>query len=183
MPAEVEIQYRPRRVTGFGFAATWLVTAGVLVWVGVVLVPEDRAAMDGLPLLLFTVVPIRLFSWVMAGVFLVLAFAVGRRTVRARPTLTVSSSGVILPSGAKIPWAGVLSASVTRDGALEIEVESNRDAGSTRRRGAWWNRRRRRNSGNEAVTLSSFELGEAPDRVAAEMHRRMGGVSSPSGDG
>jgi hypothetical protein len=98
VPTET-IEYRPRVFLGLAFAAIFAVTAVILVWLGLILRPADRAAIDGATLLLLTVVPIRLFSWTFAAVFMFFGLRIARRTLNAEPTLVVSEASVTLPTG------------------------------------------------------------------------------------
>lgn len=92
------LEYRPNTMLGLALAAVCSVTAAMLLWIGFVLGPDDVASMDGLNLILFTVVSIRLFSWAAAAVFAVLAIFLARRTLHAEATLTISPNGVTLPN-------------------------------------------------------------------------------------
>jgi hypothetical protein len=72
-------EYRPSPRATLLVTMVWVATAAVLFWLGTILGPEDREAMDGFALLLFTLVPIRLFSWTMAVVFLGIGVSTARR--------------------------------------------------------------------------------------------------------
>ncbi len=158
-----------------------IVTAVVLAWVGNVLGPESRSGMDGFVLLLFTVVPIRAFSWVMAVVFVVLAVRVGHRALQDAPSLTIAANGLILPRGEVASWSIVRSVVLDAQGNLVIEVATS---GKVRVEGGWFERIRqpRRIRAGESITLSSFDLGADPAAVAEDLSRRLAEARSPGGE-
>ena len=162
-------------------ASVFLVTALSLAWIGVVLGPESRSGMDGLALVLFTVVPIRPFSWVMAVIFAVLGVRVVRRAIRDAPSLVISSDGLTLPRGDVAPWSAVRSASLDAQGNVVIELAASNSVRDEKR---WFERMRRprRIGEGESVTLSSFDLGTDPAAVAEDLSRRLAEVRPPGGE-
>jgi hypothetical protein len=165
-------EYRPKVPLGFALAGIWVVTAMILVWVGVVLRPDDRAAMDGFTLILFTAIPIRLFSWTAAAFFAFFGFRVARRALRAEPTLVLSEANLTLPDGKVVPWSQV-SAKVEKNGLLVIVVadpHSNRGSENILPK---WRRWLARRLNDNQVALSSFDLGADPAVVAAALESRI----------
>ena len=140
--------------------------------------PESRSGMDGLALVLFTVVPIRPFSWVMAVIFAVLGVRVVRRAIRDAPSLVISSDGLTLPRGDVAPWSAVRSASLDAQGNVVIELAASNSVRDEKR---WFERMRRprRIGEGESVTLSSFDLGTDPAAVADDLSRWLAEVRPP----
>ena len=165
------IEYRPKTAVGLIFAGIFAVTAVILLYVGFILGPADREAMDVFTRLLFTLVPIRLFSWTFAAVFLALGIQVTRRTLRSEPTLLISEAGVTLPTGKVVPWEQVRSVEVARKDQLLLEIAPER-AVTRPLRGPSWLRRLMSSSPEGQVQVSSFALGADPVAVAAELEGR-----------
>jgi len=172
-PATNAVEYRPSTGFGISAAAIFVVTAAALVWIGATLGPQDRAAMDGFTLLLFTVVPIRAFSWVCGAAFLALGYRSARRALDGEPALVVSDTGILLIGGRAIPWDRVRSAEVSPSGLLVLQFvpargENGRPAGRR-----WWLGPLRGGKEENRVALSSLDLGTDPVAVAAEIARRI----------
>ena len=165
------IEYRPRVAPSLAVAVVWFATAGVVAWLGLILGPEDRGAMDGFALLLFTVVPIRLFCWTMAPVLAALGVYLARRSLAGPPTLVLMSDGLVLRSGVLIQWGEITSAELASEGDLVIGVESLEPA----RGSGVWSLLKRLVSPRRGQTLafSPFELGSRAEDVVAELKRRM----------
>lgn len=72
-----------RRQVATSLAVALFIGAAALVWAGRVLDRSDVAGMDGGPLLLFSIIPIRPFAW---GMALVLAGLGGLIMARASKT-------------------------------------------------------------------------------------------------
>lgn len=169
MPSELT-EYRPNATLGYVFAGVFTATAAILVWLGIVLSPDDRAAMDGWTLLLFTVVPIPLFSWTAAAVFLILGVRIARRSMRAQPTMLVSDAGVTLPTGTLVPWSRLASVKASET-ELRLTLLANSDAPpKTPKLWLVWLRWLRRDE--DKIILSSFELGADPAAVAEAIESR-----------
>ena len=164
------IEYRPSTALGLAMSAVLLVTAIVLVWLGTILGPDDREAMDGLVLLLFTAIPIRLFAWTMAVVFLVIGGATARAVLRRTPTLRISQDGLTLRSGPPIPWSRLRSANLTADGLLELGLGSD-DIEASKRRGLL--ARLVPGRAKNRIVLSSLDLGADPAEVAQVIQERL----------
>lgn len=167
-------EYRPNKSLGIVFAVIFVVTALVLVWVGVVLRPDDRAAMDGLTRILFTVIPIRLFSWTAAAVFAFLGVRIARRAIRAEPTLIIAEADVTFPTGKVIPWSQVTSAEVDKNDLLVIVTALGRAEQTTPNARLSWLRWLGRGQDPNQVVLSSFDLGADPGTVAALLQSKIG---------
>ena len=175
------IEYRPRLTHSLVAAGVWLITASILAWLGLILGPEDRGAMDGLTLLLFTVVPIRLFSWTMATVFAALGVFSARRGLGGRPSLVLSSQGLVLRSGRSIPWSEITSTEVTPSGVLLIDVESRESLSEPPGVRSWFGRLGR-NLASQQLALSSFELGTSAEEVVGELERCLASTSLRGGE-
>ncbi len=162
-------------------AAVWIIAAVSLAWAGAVLGPESRSGMDGFVLLLFTVVPIRPFSWVMAVVFVGQAIKVGSRAFRGTPSLVISSDGLTLPRGDVAPWPAVRSAALDAQGNLVISLRTRDNARDNER---WLERVRllRRKGEEESVTLSASDLGTDPAGVVKDLARWLAEVRPPGGE-
>jgi hypothetical protein len=175
------IEYRPRLAPTLVVSAIFGVTGAILVWLGLILGPEDRAAMEGVERLLFTVIPIGLFSWIMAAVFFALCIRVAFRFAQAAPTMAVSGEGLTPPAGKLVLWSKVRSVEVITGDILVIEVESETDRPAPRGGRSWLSRLRHRRDARR-ITLSSADLGDAPTAVAAELRKRMADASGlPAG--
>ena len=165
------IEYRPNRIVGCTFAAIFFLTAAILVWIGNVLGPDDVASMDGVNLILFTVVPISLFSWIAATVFALLGILILRRTLRTHPTLIILDEGLTLPTGEFIPWSSVISSEVKGNElimALTEDMSMGRQESKVRALVPRWLRAR---NGRNQLILSSLALGADPAAVEAEIKR------------
>ncbi len=92
------IQYRPAVLQSLVSGGVWLVTAIILAWLGKILGPEDTAAMEGFTLLLFTVVPIRLFCWTAALILAGMSGYLLRRGLGGSDTTEHISSFLFLRS-------------------------------------------------------------------------------------
>lgn len=172
------IQYRPTVLAGLVLTGIFAATAIILAWLGMILDPSDVDAMDGFTRVLFTAVPIRLFSWAGAAICLLFAGAIARRTFRSAPTLVLSESGLVIHERPRVPWSDIRAADVTRGGVLRIVVDRR---GATERLDAApaLSRQRRSRTDQRSVTLSSFDLGADPSLVAAEIEvRRAPSVSN-----
>lgn len=156
--------------------AIFFVTAAILIWVGFVVQPDDRAAMEGFTRLMFTVIPIPLFSWTAATVFTILGIRIARRTLRTQPTLIASQSGLTLPSGAIIPWLQVKSAEVAENSTIKIAIGDPDSDPVPPHVGPIWRRWFGGGTDEDLVILSSFELGADPATVAEELERRRASV-------
>jgi len=176
MPSET-IEYRPNVYLAFAFAAIFVVTAAILVWLGAILRPEDRAAMGGLTLILFTAIPISLFSWAAAAVFTVLGLRVVRRSLRAQATLIVSETNVTLSNGKVIPWSQVASAKAHDNALLLTVVADTQIHPKPARPRRMWLRWLVRARNESQVVMSSFDLGADPAAVATELESRRAEVA------
>ena len=159
-------EYRPSPKTGFFFACVFVAAAGALLWLGAILTRDSAAAMDGVTRLLFTAVPIRLFAWTLAAVFLLFGIRIVQKSMSKRPTLTISDSGLGLPDGRVLPWQSVASAQSTQ-GNLEIRIArgpagSEGVSGNVTRRGRF-----SRKPSQDTIRVSAFDLGADPSAVAA----------------
>ena len=129
-----------------------IAAAGLLIWVGSILTPDDVSTIDGLEGLLFRYVPVGPFTWIGGAVFASLGVRMVFRAIRAETTLRLTTTGVTLPRGTETAWDQVVDARANRkDDLLTIEVE-----------GA---------EGSRTVRLSAFDLGASPHEVAAEIER------------
>lgn len=160
-------EYRPRKAMGLLVVAIWVLTASVLAWLGVILGPEDREAMDGLSRLLFTVVPIRFFSWAMAAVFLWMGVRTGRHVFGREPSLAISADGLRFRDGEWLAWAAVESVESQEEGMLRIELLSPGEPAS-KTEGIGFLGRLRSGKERGSKVLSSFELGAPPVEVVAK---------------
>ncbi len=163
------LEFRPRKSTGLFLAGVLIVTGCIMIWLGFILNPADAEATDGIARLLFTVVPIRWFSWLFGLVFVLMGFQKFRQVFRDAPVLSLTEGGLILETGAVIPWTHIKSVEVSKDDILHIDIVRDRappDAESERLPGP------RINSRNRPVVLSSFELGEDPKIVAEAIEAR-----------
>jgi hypothetical protein len=133
--------------------------------------------MDGLTLLLFTVVPIRLFSWTMATVFAARGVLSARRALGGAPTLVLSSQGLVLRSGRPIAWSEITSTEVTPSGLRLIAVGSREPRG-----GRSWLGRLGRKRASQQLAISSFELGTTVEEVVGEMERCLASTSLRGGE-
>ena len=97
--------YGPNRTFAMVAVSVFIGTAFALAWLGTALGPKDLGAMDGFQKLLFTVVPIRPFSWVFSAVFGFFGVRLGLRGWRARPSLIISTQGFSVGTGALQPWS------------------------------------------------------------------------------
>ena len=166
------IEYRPNKAVGVTFTGMFFVTSAILVWVGFVLGPDDVASIDGLNRILFTAVPIWLFSWTAAAVFASLAFLIARRSFRTAPTLSIAERGVTLPTGKLVPWSDVLSVEAS-ESELALTIAKNvTGSANTRRWPALWTRRRVAGVDDGRVLVSSFALGADPAQVRQEIEMR-----------
>ena len=175
------IEYRPGVGPGLAVSGIWFATAGLVAWLGLILGPEDRAAMDGFALLLFTAIPIRLFSWTMAPLLAALGVYFVRRSLGGPPSLAVSPEGLSLRSGRRIPWTEIASVQVTKEGHLVIDVEVPGSSGVSTRTWSWLKPFHRAASGRR-VSLSPFDLGCGAEEVATEVGRRMVDLTSAGGE-
>jgi hypothetical protein len=172
------LEYRPGVLRTLVASGVWSIAAVLVAWMGVILGPEDRAAMDGFALLLFTVVPIRAFCWTMAPLLAGLGVYLAHRGLAGAPSLALSSEGMTLRSGRAIPWSEVTSTAVTPKGELLIEVDAHvrsTEPASTR----WRPMRSRGVRRADQLALSSFDLGTNAQNVAAEVEKRMIGRRDP----
>ncbi len=181
MPSET-IEYRPKTSLAFACAAIFVVTAAILVWLGIILSPDDRAAADGLTRILFTAIPIPLFAWAAAAVFTVLGLLVARRSFRADPTLIVTETSVTLPNGKVIPWSQVASAKAHENALLLILVADPQAHRKPPRPRPRWLRWLGCGRDENHLVMSSFDLGADPAAVAAELESRRAEVAH-EGDG
>jgi hypothetical protein len=169
-------EYRPGKIAGLVFAAIFLATAAVLVWLGITLTPRDVKAMDGLNRIIFTVVPIWLFAWVFALVFALFAFGFLHRTLRSEPTLSVSAEGVKVYREKLIQWSAIKQIEAS-ESELILTLAPDADAcrDESQRRKKWVFRR----SGKGRVVLSSLALGALPGDVKSELEIRRMSVNTP----
>jgi hypothetical protein len=143
-----------------------LVTAGVLLWLGTVLTRDAATAMDGFTRLLFTAVPVQLFAWTLAAVFVLLGVRIAQRSLSKRPTLTISDSGLGLPDGRVLPWQAIDSAEPTQANLqIRIAREPSRSPETPLAKG--WRSRFSRRSTQNTIVMSAFDLGAHPSVVAA----------------
>jgi hypothetical protein len=161
-----DAEYRPGRKTGFFLASLMLGTAGVLLWLGAILTRDAATAMDGFTRLLFTAVPIRLFAWTLAAVFLLFGVRIAQRSLSKRPTLTISDSGLGLPDGRVLPWQAVDSAEPTRAN-LKIRIAREPPGSPVMPLTTGWRSRFSRRSTQNTIVLSAFDLGADPSVVVA----------------
>lgn len=159
-PLPTSLHYRPSVPATLAQASIWIVVAVLLFWIGSVLGPESRAGMDGFTLLLFTVIPIRLFSWSMAVVFGAMGALTLRRTFSGAPTLTLSDQGMRLRSGRDVAWDDVLGVRLDDEGALQVSLAPDPEAA---RGGSRWSRMFQ--SPPDQLSFSGFELGQATQGV------------------
>jgi hypothetical protein len=168
------VEYRPNKTLGFAFAALFILTAAILLWVGSILGPDDVASVDGFNRILFTVVPISLFSWAGASVFTVLGLLIARQSLRTDPTLTISDDGATLANGTAIQWSDVISVEAKESElvltiAEDVTGNGNEPRKTKARRTSWW----RRGTSDHRLVMSSLALGADPARVKTEIESRM----------
>jgi hypothetical protein len=161
-------EYRPRAVVGLLVAFVWFLTAGILAWLGFLLGPEDREALDGFVLLLFTIVPIRTFSWTMALVFLWMGVGTVHRIFIGEPALALSEDGIRIRTGRALKWREIESINLQSDGILRIDPVAAQDQPALRGLGRWLSLLRTE-GGRGPIFLSSHELGASTDHVAQEL--------------
>ena len=155
-------EFRPdRRVSGLA-ALLFVGTGAVLIWLGFVLAPSDREAMDGFQRLLFTIVPIKPFSWAMGLVFMALGLRVAYRGLRGPPSLVVSDAGLTLGAKGEVPWLAVARVSLPSPDSLLIEIL--------------------RDTEPERTVLSRFELGRDPEAVVELIRTRVPGAAVDQDD-
>jgi len=145
--------YRPNRAYTVFLSLLLLTTAALLVWLGVILAPEDREAMDGIQRLVFTVVPIKPFAWLGGAVFALLGVRLAIRGGRSRPSLVVSADGFSIGGGELKPWSDMTAASTPRPEHLLLDVVRSPEESAA----------------SERVLFSQFDLGEDPMAVLAEI--------------
>ena len=158
MPSSLD--YRPRPFATCLLASLWFVVAILLIWIGTVLGPESRAGMDGFTLLLFTVIPIRLFSWTMAVVIGGLGTVTLAQAFTGQPALTLSDQGMRLRSGREIAWSSVSGVRLDDEGSLLVSVIP--DPGATPAGSRW---ARMFQSPPDQLSFSGFGLGHPPQGV------------------
>ena len=164
-------------MAGLLISSVWLLTAGILAWLGLILGPEDQEGIDGVARLLFTVVPIRVFSWTMAVLFLWMGILTANRVFRGDPTLVICAEGLRLRSGRQVRWKEIDRIEVRRNGMLEVVMVGSRELPQRNR---LWKRFARAQSENDRrpILLSPFELGAAPTKVAKEVQERLNEAGS-----
>lgn len=145
--------YAPSRGFGAFVVAIWLVTGLILFWLGFILEPADRDAMDGLQRLFFTIVPIKPFAWAMSIAFLGFAGATAKRVMSDTPALLLTDSFLETRKGERFTWSEVEEVESLKDQALRITVN-------------------REEAGLRVIQIGSFELGTAPAEVVEEIERR-----------
>ena len=137
-----------------------IAAAGLLIWVGSFLTPDDISTIDGLEGLLFRYVPVGPFTWIGGAIFASLGVRMVFKAVRAEMTLRLAPTGVTLPRGTEAAWHQIVDAQASRkDDLLTITADLA--------------------EGSQTVRLSAFDLGASPREVAAEiaLRRRMLGAS------
>jgi hypothetical protein len=138
-----------------------IAAAGLLIWVGAVLTPDDISTIDGLEGLLFRYVPVGPFTWIGGAVFASLGVRMVFKAIRAETTLRLTSTGVVLPGGAEAAWHQIVGAQASRkDDLLTLEVDLP--------------------EGRRSVRLSAFDLGASPQEVAAELARQRSRLEPPA---
>jgi hypothetical protein len=160
-------EYRPNPRVGIVLSGLFAIVAGILIWLGVVLTGDAADAMDGFTRLLFTAVPVRLFAWTLAAVFLFLGIRIATKTMSKRPTLTISDLGLGLPDGTMLLWPEIESAEAVHASTLKVTfrprpAQSRDPAPSIGWRG-WLTRK----PPEHRIVVSAFDLGADPSMVAA----------------
>jgi hypothetical protein len=153
-------EYRPSRTAAVALGGIFAVTAIVLAVLGTLLTDADVSGIDGIERLLFTVVPVRWFSWAMAAVFLAMGARVVARGFRSAPVLVLDRTGLTLDGEGRTPWNEVDEIrSLPKPSALQLRL------------------------GERTVSLSSFDLGDDPASVAecmAELKARRPPTRDPT---
>lgn len=162
------IAYRPNTAVGLVFSGAFFVTSAILIWLGAILGPNNVAAMDGFNRILFTAIPIWLFSWATAVVFAFLGFLIARRTLRTEPTLAASGDGLRLPTGKMTEWSNIQSIDALENELVLIVEKQEIDDARTPR--SWvLNRLRQAGTNDRKLHISSFALGACPEKVREEL--------------
>ena len=91
-----------------------IAAAGLLIWVGSILTPDDVSTIDGLEGLLFRYVPVGPFTWIGGAVFASLGVRMVFKAIRADTTLRLTTTGVTLPRGTEAAWDQVVDARANR---------------------------------------------------------------------
>ncbi len=164
--------YRPNRTFSLTMASVFVGTAGVLAWMGAVLSQADLEAMDGFQRAFFSVVPIRPFSWVFAGVFAFLGVRLGIRGWRARASLVISEGGFSVGTGELQPWSRLQSATNPKGDHLVLQLLPPGTSGSgDEGQAPPGPGSKPRSTRVTRVTLSQFDLGDHPKAVAEAIER------------
>ncbi len=169
------IVYRSKPVAAIIFGGIFVVTGLILVGLAFVLGPEDREAMSGVHAVLFSVVPIKLFCWIFAFVFVALGAAVIYGGLKAKPALVLSEHGLTLQDGEVIPLARVKAVHVTgkyKD-TLKLELTPPEGAKPVAQPTSKLRSRLLPRRDPHAIEINAFALGADPAKVKAELEKRL----------
>lgn len=150
-------------------------TAALLLWIGSVLGSDAVDAMDGFERVLFTLVPIRPFTWVMSVIMTALGLKVAHYAFAGEPSLRLDAGGLRFRDGTTVGWDDVEVLDPEHSATLRLTASAFMSTGSGRAS----RKARTTPDGRPVRELSSFDLGEDPRVVAREIERRRPELHGP----